>query len=306
LITLRDGFGAWGDVPALLRSEIFKWLPRGDVFLCRAGPGRKCESGWLAGCATCNTKMWAVKLKGVNKNVYHASALEAHFEHDARHQLDVSASDPAHRDRLTVVTSASSLTHSLPSCNPSSHVCVAYMCACMCARHVCCSVLGRSLSSTHAETHACNGLHLRVRTHVHALAIPLCDDRCATLILSPRRHSCSDAHPPPRRSQPRSLGTAVPCAQPRCHQASPLTLPGATVLHVCQRSAQNSLTRVQRVRVRKSSAHAATTTNCSRQASEATTSATVKQVARVPRGRAESGRVKVLLGVTRNVSMLNP
>ena len=27
LITLRDGFGAWGDVPALLRSEIFKWLP---------------------------------------------------------------------------------------------------------------------------------------------------------------------------------------------------------------------------------------------------------------------------------------
>ena len=41
LITLRDGFGAWGDVPALLRSEIFKRLPRGDVFLCRAGPGRK-------------------------------------------------------------------------------------------------------------------------------------------------------------------------------------------------------------------------------------------------------------------------
>jgi hypothetical protein len=50
---------------------------------------------------------------------------------------------------------------------------VAYMCACMCARHVCCCVLGRSLSSTHAETHACNGLHLRVRTRVHALAIPL-------------------------------------------------------------------------------------------------------------------------------------
>ena len=63
LITLRDGFGAWGDVPALLRSEIFKWLPRRRFAL----PWPNSESGWLAGCATCNTKMWVSEAQGLQQ-----------------------------------------------------------------------------------------------------------------------------------------------------------------------------------------------------------------------------------------------
>jgi hypothetical protein len=181
LISDSDSFAAWSDVPENLRKTLLRFLPNGPIFLRRVETST-CKSGWLAGCALCTSALWAVKVKGRHGDNYHAEGLESHFARDARHHPDVSAADRAHRRH--------SLTHSLPS-NPSSHVCVAYMCACMCARHVCCCVLGRSLSSTHAETHACNGLHLRVRTRVRALAIPLCDDRCATLVVSPRRHSCS-------------------------------------------------------------------------------------------------------------------
>jgi hypothetical protein len=132
-----------------------------DRFLCRAGPGRKCVSGWLAGCATCNTKMWAVKLKGVNKNVYHASALGTHFEHDARHQPDVSASDPAHRRHSRVVT------HSLTPFMQPLHTCALGIHVCL---HVC-EAYAAACLDTHfhrhmpRHTHAnANGLHFRVRT----------------------------------------------------------------------------------------------------------------------------------------------
>jgi hypothetical protein len=297
LISDSNSFTAWSDVPENLCKTILRLLPNGPIFLRRVETST-CKSGWLAGCALCTSALWAVKVKGRHGDNYHAEGLESHFARDARHHPDVSAADRAHRRH--------SLTHSLPT---PPHMCVWHTCVPACVRGMCAA----ACLDAHFHRHMPRHTHAMDCTYAYARACVHWPSLCATIAVrlllylldGTHARSCSDAHPPPRRSPPRSLGTAVPCAQPRCHQASPLTLPGATVLHVRQRSAQNSMTRVQRVRVRKSSAHTATTTNCSRQASGATTSATVKQAAWVPRGRAESGRVKVPLEATRNVSMLN-
>jgi hypothetical protein len=197
LISDSNSFTAWSDVPENLCKTILRLLPSEHWPVDTSQ--RSHHSATLDGQrdALCTSALLAMKVKGRHGDNYHAEGLESHFARDARHHPDVSAADRAHRRH--------SLTHSLPT---PPHMCVWHTCVPACVRGMCAA----ACLDTHFHRHMPRHTHAMDCTYAHARACMHWPSLCATLVASPRRHSCSDAHPPPRQSPPRSLGTAVPCA----------------------------------------------------------------------------------------------
>lgn len=161
LISDSDSFAAWSDVPENLRKTILRLLPNGSIFLRRVETST-CQSGWLAGCALCTSALWAVKVKGRHGDNYHAAGLESHFARDTRHHPDVSASDPAHRRHIRVVTHAlTPFMQPLLTCVRGIHVCL----------HVCeACVLLRAWTLTFIDTCRDTRMQWIALTRTHARA----------------------------------------------------------------------------------------------------------------------------------------
>ena len=76
------------EVPVALQAELSRFLDGRPIVVQRV----KAKSGWAAGCALCQSTLWAVKIKGRHGLSFHAQNLASHREYSCQQVPNVQVS----------------------------------------------------------------------------------------------------------------------------------------------------------------------------------------------------------------------